>query len=88
MSILPDVQSDAERGQSSANDPATISPAGSSLPITNPVVETLLSTIAPGGRLVRHTDTVEETQFIHKGSGELRLDEGTRPMAAGDVAVL
>src|SRR6266487_4704485 len=31
-------------GQSSANDPVTISPAGSYVPITTPVVETLLST--------------------------------------------
>src|SRR5215217_232564 len=30
--------------QSSANDPVTISPAGSYVPITTPVVETLLST--------------------------------------------
>src|SRR2546428_115646 len=36
--------SDSERGQSSANDPVTISPAGSYVPITTPVVETLLST--------------------------------------------
>src|SRR5215210_1527350 len=36
--------SDPERGQSSANDPMAISPAGSYLPITTPVVETLLST--------------------------------------------
>ena len=36
--------SDPERGQSSANDPVTISPAGSYVPITTPVVETLLST--------------------------------------------
>jgi quercetin dioxygenase-like cupin family protein len=49
---------------------------------------TIYFAIAPGERLGRHTDTVEETQFIYKGSGELRLDEGTRPMAAGDVVVL
>src|SRR6266540_3117567 len=34
----------ANRGQLSANDPVTISPAGSYVPITTPVVETLLST--------------------------------------------
>ena len=39
-----------ERGQSSANDPVTISPAGSYVPITTPVVETLLSTsFSPAG---------------------------------------
>src|SRR2546421_11828874 len=36
--------SDSERGHSSANDPVTISPAGSYVPITTPVVETLLPT--------------------------------------------
>ena len=49
---------------------------------------TIYFAIVPGERLGRHTATVEETQFIYKGSGELRLDESTRPMAAGDVAVL
>jgi len=49
---------------------------------------TIYFAIAPGERLGRHTDTVEETQFIAKGSGELRLDEGTRPVAVGDVVVL
>jgi quercetin dioxygenase-like cupin family protein len=49
---------------------------------------TIYFAIVPGERLGRHTDTVEETQFIYRGSGELRLDESTRPMAAGDVAVL
>src|SRR2546425_3805302 len=36
--------SDSERGQPGASDPVTISPAGSYVPITTPVVETLLST--------------------------------------------
>src|SRR5207248_10593934 len=37
-------------GQSRANDPVTISPAGSYVPITTPVVETLLSTsLSPAG---------------------------------------
>lgn len=49
---------------------------------------TIYFAIAPGERLGRHTDTVEETQFIYKGSGELSLDEGTRPVSAGDVVVL
>src|SRR5215207_10656618 len=49
---------------------------------------TIYFAIAPGERLGRHTDTVEETPFIAKGSGELRLDEGTRPLEVGDVVVL
>lgn len=42
----------------------------------------------PGKRLGRHTDTVEETQFILSGSGELLLETGTKPVRAGDLAVL
>jgi quercetin dioxygenase-like cupin family protein len=49
---------------------------------------TIYFVIAPGDRLGRHTDTTEETQFIASGSGELLLDEGSRPMKAGDVVVL
>lgn len=49
---------------------------------------TIYFEIAPGERLGRHTDTVEETQFIAGGSGELLLDDGSRPMRAGDVVVL
>lgn len=49
---------------------------------------TIYFAIAPGERLGRHTDTVEETQFIAGGSGELLLDDGPRPMSTGDVAVL
>ncbi len=56
--------------------------AGSSLSAT------LSCEIAPGERRGRHTDTVEETQFIAGGSGELLLDDGPRPMATGDVVVL
>jgi quercetin dioxygenase-like cupin family protein len=56
--------------------------AGSSLSAT------IYFEIAPGERLGGHTDTVEETQFIAEGSGELLLDDGTRPMTAGDVVVL
>ena len=49
---------------------------------------TIYFAIAPGERLGRNTDTVEETQFIYKGSGELRVDEGNRPVSSGDVVVL
>jgi quercetin dioxygenase-like cupin family protein len=42
----------------------------------------------PGKRLGRHVDTAEETQYILSGSGDLLLDEGTRPVRAGDVFVL
>ena len=49
---------------------------------------TIYFAIAPGERLGRHTDTTEETQFIARGSGELLLDDGSRPVRAGDVVVL
>lgn len=42
----------------------------------------------PGKRLGRHVDTAEETQLILSGSGDLLLDEGARPVRAGDVYVL
>jgi quercetin dioxygenase-like cupin family protein len=44
--------------------------------------------VPPGKRLGRHTDTAEETQFFLAGSGELLLDEGAKPVRAGDVIVL
>ncbi len=44
--------------------------------------------VPPGKRLGRHTDTAEETQFILSGTGELLLDDGAKPMKAGDVVVL
>ena len=44
--------------------------------------------VPPGKRLGWHTDTAEETQFILSGSGELLLDEGSKPVRAGDVVVL
>jgi quercetin dioxygenase-like cupin family protein len=44
--------------------------------------------VPPGKRLGRHTDTAEETQFILGGSGELLLDDGAKPVRAGDVVVL
>src|SRR5215216_995668 len=40
----PNNRGEHERAQSSAKDPVAISPAGSYVPITTPVVETLLST--------------------------------------------
>jgi quercetin dioxygenase-like cupin family protein len=42
----------------------------------------------PGKRLGRHTDTAEETQYILSGAGELLLDDGPKPVRAGDVFVL
>ena len=44
--------------------------------------------IPSGKRLGRHTDTTEETQYIVAGSGELLLDEGSRPLRPGDVVAL
>jgi quercetin dioxygenase-like cupin family protein len=44
--------------------------------------------VPPGKRLGRHTDTAEETQFILSGSGDLLLDDGAKPLRAGDVVVL
>ncbi|MCU0309026.1 MAG: cupin domain-containing protein [Thermoleophilia bacterium] len=44
--------------------------------------------IPPRKRLGRHTDTAEETQFILAGAGTLLLDDGPRPVRAGDVVVL
>ena len=49
---------------------------------------TIYFAIAPGERLGGHTDTTEETQFIAGGSGELVLEDGTRPVATSDVVVL
>jgi quercetin dioxygenase-like cupin family protein len=44
--------------------------------------------IPPGDRLGKHVDTAEETQYILSGSGDLLLDEGAKPIKAGDVFVL
>ena len=44
--------------------------------------------IPPGKRLGRHIDMTEETQYIVAGSGELLLDEGSRPVRPGDVVAL
>ena len=32
--------------------------------------------LEPGGRLGRHTDATEETQYIIAGKGELRMEDG------------
>ena len=42
----------------------------------------------PGKRLGRHTDTAEETEYILSGTGELLLNDGSKPVRAGDVFVL
>ena len=44
--------------------------------------------IAPGGHLGWHTDSLEETQYIIAGSGELERDDGSSPVAAGSTFVL
>ena len=44
--------------------------------------------IPPGKRLGQHIDTSEETLYILSGSGDLLLDEGTRPVRSGDLVVL
>ena len=44
--------------------------------------------VPPGKRLGRHTDTAEETQLFLSGSGDLLLDDGPKPVKAGDVIVL
>jgi len=49
---------------------------------------TVFFTIAPGQKLGGHTDSAEEVQFILGGQGELILNDGRRPMTAGDIAVL
>jgi quercetin dioxygenase-like cupin family protein len=49
---------------------------------------TIYFAIAPGGRLGRHVDTAEETQYVLSGNGALLTDDGTQPIKAGDVFVL
>lgn len=49
---------------------------------------TIYFAIPPGARLGKHVDTAEETQFVLSGSADLLLDEGTKPVRAGDVFVL
>ena len=44
--------------------------------------------IAVGGHLGWHTDSLEETQYIIAGSGELQLDDGSSPVGPGSIFVL
>jgi len=44
--------------------------------------------IAPGGHLGWHTDSLEETQYIIAGSGELQRDDGTWAAGPGSIFVL
>lgn len=44
--------------------------------------------IAPGGHLGWHTDSLEETQYIIAGSGELLRDDGSWPAGPGSIFVL
>lgn len=44
--------------------------------------------IEPGGHLGWHTDSLEETQYIIAGSGELQRDDGSFPVGAGSIFIL
>jgi quercetin dioxygenase-like cupin family protein len=44
--------------------------------------------IAPGGHLGWHTDSLEETQYVIAGSGELQRDDGSSPVGPGSIFVL
>ena len=44
--------------------------------------------IAPGGHLGWHTDSLEETQYIIAGKGELRTEEGNHQVGPCSVFVL
>ena len=44
--------------------------------------------IAPGGHLGWHTDSLEETQYIIAGSGELQRDGVSSPVGPGSTFVL
>ena len=44
--------------------------------------------IAPGAHLGWHTDSLEETQYIIAGSGELERDDGNEPVGPGSTFVL
>ena len=48
----------------------------------------LYFSIPPGKRLGQHIDMTEETLFILSGSGDMLLDEGARPVRAGDLVVV
>jgi quercetin dioxygenase-like cupin family protein len=50
---------------------------------------TIVYEIEPGGRLGWHTDATEETQYILDGTGELRLEDGSKhQVGPGSVFVL
>jgi quercetin dioxygenase-like cupin family protein len=50
---------------------------------------TIVYEIEPGGRLGWHTDATEETQYILAGTGELRLEDGTKhTVGPGSVFVI
>ena len=49
---------------------------------------TIYFAIPPGQRLGKHVDTAEEVQYILSGSADLLLEEGSKPVKAGDVFVL
>jgi quercetin dioxygenase-like cupin family protein len=44
--------------------------------------------IAPGGHLGWHTDSLEETQYIIAGTGELQRDGGSSSVGPGRIFVL
>lgn len=44
--------------------------------------------IAPGGHLGWHTDSLEETQYIIAGDSELLRDDGSWPAGPGSIFVL
>lgn len=44
--------------------------------------------IVPGGHLGWHTDSLEETQYIISGSGELQRDDGSFPVGPGSIFIL
>lgn len=44
--------------------------------------------VAPGGHLGWHTDSLEETQYVIAGRGELQRDDGNFPVGPGCVFIL
>ena len=48
----------------------------------------ILFSIAPGKRLGWHHNTAEEIQYFVSGKGELRFEERTVPVSAGDSIVV
>src|SRR5512138_2875226 len=50
---------------------------------------TIVYEIEPGGRLGWHTDATEETQYILAGTGELRMEDGSKhAVGPGSVFVI